>query len=188
MLLLCDSATMVPSKVTCISVMLLVPLACAETCTGEFTVLPAPGEEMAMVMVSAALELAASTFDPPPPMHPLNSSGSGNSSSKNNLLRDSELKEERERLQFNQSRSIVLPRPPRNPGAVAAYRDWPNNGKALQQPLCFRLLLWTFRRFVLGWTGAYVFVRLEGKAEYLDTTSPARLGRSAEKPGQDWPS
>src|SRR2546423_8280645 len=109
MLLLCASATTVESTATCISVMLLAPLACAETCTGELTRLPSLGEEIVMAIVSAALEIAASTFDPPP-MQP--ESGNRNDSvlSHNNFLWDLERKAERDNA--NQSRSIGLPRPP----------------------------------------------------------------------------
>src|SRR5438874_13269743 len=110
MLLLCASATRVESTATCISVMLLVPLAFAETCTGEFTKLPSLGEEIVMVIVSAALlELAASTFDPPP-MQPESANRSGSVASHSNFLWDLQRKAERENA--NQSRSIGLPRPP----------------------------------------------------------------------------
>src|SRR4051812_47077689 len=110
MLLLCVSATTVPSNANCMSVMLLVPLACAETVTGAFTVLPSLGEEIVMAMVSAAPELdAASTFDPPP-MQPESGNRSDSVLSQNNFLWDLVWKEEGDNA--NQSRSIRLPRPP----------------------------------------------------------------------------
>src|SRR5436309_96381 len=110
MLLLCVSATTAPSSVSRISVMGLVPFACAETCTGALIVLPSAGELIVMAIVSAALlELAASTFDPPP-MQPASANRSGSVASHSNFLWDLERKEERENA--NQSRSIGLPRPP----------------------------------------------------------------------------
>src|SRR5438270_13532980 len=86
-------------------VMALVPVAWAETAKGDCIVLPSLGEEMVMAIVSAALELAASTFDPPP-MQPESASRSGSVASQNNFLWDLKRKEERDSA--NQSRSIAL--------------------------------------------------------------------------------
>src|SRR5438105_1977683 len=106
MLLLCVSATTAPSSASCISVMGLVPFACAETCIGALIVLPSAGELIVMAIVSAALEFdAASTFDPPP-MQPESGNRSGSVLSQNNFLWDLERKAERENA--NQSRSIAL--------------------------------------------------------------------------------
>src|SRR5438105_8410912 len=106
MLLLCVSATTAPSSVSCISVMGLVPFACAETYTGALATLPSAGELIVMAIVSAALEFdAASTFDPPP-MQPESGNRSGSVLSQNNFLWD--LKRKQERDSANQSRSIAL--------------------------------------------------------------------------------
>src|SRR2546423_13885947 len=130
MLLLCVSSTTVPSNANCMSVMLLAPLACAETCTGEFTKLPSPGEEIVMAIVSAALELAASTFDPPP-MQPANSSSSKIAAKQNSFFNDLERKEERTPLHANQSRFIALTSAAIHPWCLAAYRDWPVVGDSI---------------------------------------------------------
>src|SRR5438270_746752 len=86
-------------------VMALVPVAWAETTRGDCIVLPSAGALMVMAIVSAALELAASTFDPPP-MQPESASRSGSVASQDNFLRDLERKVEHENA--NQSRSIAL--------------------------------------------------------------------------------